>query len=740
MMTLSKKLPVRRVTSCFGGRPFLDVAQSIAGARQWCWVIAASTLLALPPLASAATLLSADFNVDSSGFVYHDDIFLATQQPLYASGSRVANAGYNGSGGLQVVVGGIDATSVTGISGGWRYTLNLPTASNGVSLSFRYKLSLCSRYEYEEFGRVLVSVDGVLQSRGSKPYIDHLGGSGNDSRLFEPTTEWQQQMIHLGNLAAGSHVLQIGAYNNKKSQPDEIATLWIDDVVIVDGAAAPGISDAQILVNRLDLARFKSNIQAVAGFGDRCRVWGCSAEDSQAFLSAQSWVAQQLTSMGYTPQYHTGTFDDRPYSNLHVTKRGTLRPDQMYIVSAHLDGRGNGGAADDDGSGVSLVLEVARALATADVRPDQSIRFIFWDREEDGRVGSLRYAAERQALQGIQQPAGSGLYPEPTWLGILQHDMLLFDHGAGIPGSVQSEFADLDVEWRGGSVREVESRALAMAWRYHNGNYSVRYPATAYDFSTATDDRSFHDVAPSISIRENRRSINSDWNNPHWHDETDLYATYSAADFELGFNAVQATLGTVIALSNTRIVRPVANPQSPVTPEDQPIAIVLTGSDPNNAPLNFTVLNHPAHGSLSGTAPHLSYQPTANFHGIDSLRFKVDNGLNESPPATVSITVTPVPDAPLALAQSVLASSDTPKPITLTGLDVDNDPLSFAIAQLPMHGGILGLPPHVTYVPDTGYIGTDSFTFTANDGGLTSPAATVSITVNLFGDGFESIP
>ncbi len=740
MMALNKKLSVWRVASCFGERPFSDVAQSIAGARQRCWMIAASTLLALPSVASAATLLSADFNVDSSGFVYHDDTFLATQQPLYASGSRVADTGYNGSGGLQVVVGGVDATSVTGISGGWRYTLNLPTASNGVSLSFRYKLSLSSRYEYEEFGRVLVSVDSVPQSRGSKPYIDHLGGSGNDSRLFEPTTEWQQQRIHLGNLAAGPHVLQIGAYNNKKSQPDEITTLWIDDVVIVDGAAAPGISDAQILVNRLDLERFKSNLQAVAGFGDRCRVWGCSAEDSQAFLNAQSWVAQQLTSMGYTPQYHTGTFDERPYSNLYVTKLGAVRPDQMYIVSAHLDGRGNGGAADDDGSGVSLVLEVARALATADVRPDRSIRFIFWDREEDGRVGSLRYAAERQALQGIQQPAGSGLYPEPTWLGILQHDMLLFDHGAGIPASVQSEFADLDVEWRGGSVREVESRALAMAWRYHNGDYSVRYPATAYNFSTATDDRSFHDIAPSISIRENRRSINSEWNNPHWHAPTDLYANYSAADFELGFNAVQATLGTVIALSNTRIVRPIANAQSPVAHEDQPIAIVLSGSDPNNAPLNFTVLDHPAHGSLSGTAPHLSYQPTANFHGSDSLRFKVDNGLNESPPATVSITVTPVPDAPFALAQSVLASSDTPKPITLTGRDVDNDPLSFAIAQLPMHGGILGLPPHVTYVPDPGYIGTDSFTFTANDGGLTSPAATVSITVSLFGDGFESTP
>ena len=72
-----------------------------------------------------------------------------------------------------------------------------------------------------------------------------------------------------------------------------------------------------------------------------------------------------------------------------MTKIGRRFPDRMFIVSAHLDGWGKGGGADDDASGCSLVLEIARVVAFVDM--DISIRFVFWNVEEYDLVGSYRY-------------------------------------------------------------------------------------------------------------------------------------------------------------------------------------------------------------------------------------------------------------------------------------------------------------------------------------------------------------
>ena len=90
----------------------------------------------------------------------------------------------------------------------------------------------------------------------------------------------------------------------------------------------------------------------------------------------------------------------------------------MYIVSAHMDGIGYGEAANDDGSGTAIVMELARILHGPGVQTERSIRFILWNNEESGLEGSRAYAAQRKDLQGKEDPPGSGRYPEPKWLGI----------------------------------------------------------------------------------------------------------------------------------------------------------------------------------------------------------------------------------------------------------------------------------------------------------------------------------
>jgi hypothetical protein len=235
---------------------------------------------------------------------------------------------------------------------------------------------------------------------------------------------------------------------------------------------------------------------------------------------------------------------------VYCTKIGTSRPDEMYIVGAHMDGHGWGEAANDDGSGTALVMELARVFSGPDVHTERSIRFILWNNEETGLNGARAYVAQRQALQGRENPAGSRRYPEPRWLGMIQHDMMLFDHGMpradGTISPEQRPEADVNIEFQGNSARAAQSQALAWLFHAANEQYATDYPASVGRHMTNTDSTPFMDEVASISLRENERGtqIGSGWD-PHWHQPTDVYTTFSDKDFRLGLNAAQTTLGAI---------------------------------------------------------------------------------------------------------------------------------------------------------------------------------------------------
>ena len=248
-------------------------------------------------------------------------------------------------------------------------------------------------------------------------------------------------------------------------------------------------------------------------------------------------------------------------SQVYCTRVGAARPDAMYILGAHMDGHGFGEAADDDASGTALVMELARVLSAPDVRTAVSIRFALWNNEETGLNGSRAYVADRWELQGVEEPSGSGRYPEPRWLGMIQHDMMLFDHGApGPDGAVsprQRREADINIEFQSRSELADASRALAFRFKAANDAYATDYPAAVGPHMTNTDSTPFMNLTPSISLRENERGmhIGAGWN-PHWHQPTDLYRTYSDDDFRLGLNAAQTTLAAIAGLAGVTIVDP----------------------------------------------------------------------------------------------------------------------------------------------------------------------------------------
>jgi hypothetical protein len=247
-----------------------------------------------------------------------------------------------------------------------------------------------------------------------------------------------------------------------------------------------------------------------------------------------------------------------PREEVFCTKVGTTSPNEMYIVGAHMDGRGFGEAADDDGSGTALVMELARIFNGPDVQTARSVRFALWNNEETGLNGSRAYVEQRAALQGREDPPGSGRYPEPKWLGMIQHDMMLWDHGMPRPdGTVSVEQrpeADINIEFQSTAKLADQAMKLAFIFRDANERYATDYPAAVGHHMTNTDSSSFMDLVPAISLRENERGmqIGAGWN-PHYHQPTDRFSAYSDKDFRLGLNAAQTSLAAIAQLSGATL-------------------------------------------------------------------------------------------------------------------------------------------------------------------------------------------
>jgi hypothetical protein len=374
----------------------------------------------------------------------------------------------------------------------------------------------------------------------------------------------------------------------------------------------------KMLVARLDLERYKATIKELTQFGDRLqgtdrnkaaidwiearlRSYGCAPERIRytympappaapaaapaaplprqipsgeirtgvggsrlrGTTSATTGNGPASPNVGAQPDptlraLNTQAVPPGPREEVYCTKVGATRPDEMYIVGAHMDGRGLGEAANDDGSGTALVMEMARILSAPDVQTERSIRFALWNNEEGGLAGARAYVEQRASLQGKEDPSGSRRYPEPKWLAMIQHDMMLWDHGMPRPdGSFNPEQrpeADVNIEFQSTAKMADEAMKLAFVFRDANEKYATDYPAAVGHHMTNTDSTPFMDLIPAISLRENERGMQTGagWN-PHYHQPTDLYSSYSDKDFRLGLNAAQTTLGAIAQLAGAKL-------------------------------------------------------------------------------------------------------------------------------------------------------------------------------------------
>ncbi|TLM73962.1 MAG: tandem-95 repeat protein, partial [Actinobacteria bacterium] len=191
---------------------------------------------------------------------------------------------------------------------------------------------------------------------------------------------------------------------------------------------------------------------------------------------------------------------------------------------------------------------------------------------------------------------------------------------------------------------------------------------------------------------------------------------------------------------------PVAVDDIFTTDEDTPLVIAAPGVlgndiDIDGDALTAVTVDDPMHGTLALNADGgFTYTPDADWYGTDTFTYRANDGVVDSNNATVTITVDPVNDAPVAVDDTFTTDEDTPLVVGAPGVlgndtDIDGDPLSAFVVDLPTHGTLaLNADGSFTYTSDADYNGPDSFTYVANDGEADSNVATVDIAVDAVND------
>lgn len=208
-----------------------------------------------------------------------------------------------------------------------------------------------------------------------------------------------------------------------------------------------------------------------------------------------------------------------------------------------------------------------------------------------------------------------------------------------------------------------------------------------------------------------------------------------------GYYAIGSSSQAVVNVTDDDNTAPqISDITNCVTAEDTPSAtLAFTVADAETAPGSLTLSRQSGNltlvplsgivfgGSVSNRT--VTVTPATNQTGSATITVTVTDAHGLSASDSFVISVSPVNDAPVASGQNVFVQTNTPKAILLAATDVDSGSLTYTVVTNPSRGTLSGTAPNLVYSPDTGYEGSDYFTFRANDGLLDGNVATVNITV-----------
>ena len=170
------------------------------------------------------------------------------------------------------------------------------------------------------------------------------------------------------------------------------------------------------------------------------------------------------------------------------------------------------------------------------------------------------------------------------------------------------------------------------------------------------------------------------------------------------------------------------------TPEDTPVSGQITGTDVDKDELTYTIKTggNPSNGKVivnsDGT---YTYTPNKDYNGEDSFVVVVSDGNGGTAESTVTITITPVNDAPVTNNYSHTIKEDTSVDGKVVGTDIDGDTLTYSISGSQPNNGkvVVNSDGNYTYTPNINYVGTDEFKVLVDDGKGGKAISTVSIIV-----------
>lgn len=217
-------------------------------------------------------------------------------------------------------------------------------------------------------------------------------------------------------------------------------------------------------------------------------------------------------------------------------------------------------------------------------------------------------------------------------------------------------------------------------------------------------------------------------------------ANYNGADsFVVEVSDGKGGSTTVITDINVIPVNdaPVASAPAIGTLEDTPQTGAVTASDVDGDTLTYTLGTSPLHGLVTvnpnGT---YTYIPNLNYNGTDSFTITVSDGHGGIATVSITVTVSPVNDMPVASSPAIVTAEDTPATGKVIATDVDGDTLTYTVIAQPTHGTVTvnATTGDYTYTPNANYNGADSFDISVSDGKGGTKTVTIPVTVTAVND------
>ncbi len=205
--------------------------------------------------------------------------------------------------------------------------------------------------------------------------------------------------------------------------------------------------------------------------------------------------------------------------------------------------------------------------------------------------------------------------------------------------------------------------------------------------------------------------------------------TYDISDGKGGLNTATVTI-TVNAVNDP----PAVQPDSLTLDEDGTVLVnvLANDSDPDGDSLTLSGFTQGAHGTVAQEGDSLRYTPDANYNGTDAFTYDASDGNGATVTGNVYVTVNPVGDPPVTVADTVVIDEDhsaTIWPLT-NDWDPDGDVLHVNGNTMASHGYAGRYGDYFIYNPNSNFYGTDGFSYHAVDPAGNGAWGTVTIIVN----------